>query len=322
MRLLVDNLIEEVRSLTDERNNSGLDDDLDILPALNRAQDRAANILARQYESPLLAYVTLDLQANVSEYAIPEDALEDRVEKIECLVNGYYYPVDRISFRDISQYESAGKVQVPSYYCIVGNKIRLVPTPSGAYDCRMWYLVDPPPLKKASGQIISTNEVSNYVVVDTLDSNLSTTVTAEGNYVSIVDGLTGKPKGFFQIQSISGTRITFRTVPTKTQIQGKTLSSSMTGLEIGVDDFLVIAPASCIPFLRKPLSSYIVQFAVAELVKKMGGPADMEWNILKMLEKEVESSWVGREQTLRVSPKSSKWGRNARNALRIITTSP
>jgi hypothetical protein len=266
--------------------------------------------------------VTLAVNNTTSEYIIPEDSLEDRIEKVECLVNGYYYPVDRISYRDISQYESPGKVQVPSYYAVVGNKIRLLPAPSGAYNCRMWYLVDPPPLKKASGQILSTNEGSNYVVVDSLDANLSATVTEEGNYVSIVDGLTGKPKGYFQIQSITGTRLTFRTVPTKTAIQGKTLNTSMTGLDISVDDYVVIAPGSCIPFLRKPLSTYIVQFAVAELVKKLGGPADMEFNVLKMLEKEVESSWAGREQSLRVSPKSSKWGRNTRNALRVITTSP
>jgi len=323
MRLLVDNLIEDVRSLTDERNAEGLDDVRDILPALNRAQDRAASILARQYESPMLTYIDVVTTGTVAEYTIPEDCLEERIEKIELKVQGYYYAIDRVSFRDLTQLEYPVPLALPRHYCVIANKYRLVPAPAGIYSLRLWYLKDPPPLKKSSGQITvinTSNLTAQYLVVNSIGADLSATTTEEGNYISVIDGQTGAPKGFFQIQSITGNRINIRSTPTKPAIQGKTLGTTLVGLSIEVDDFVVVAPASCIPFLKKPVSNYIVQFAVAEIVKKLGGPADMEMNVLKMLEADVTSSWVGREQSLKVTAKSTRWGRNNRNYIRIPTS--
>ena len=52
--IAVNDLIDEVRSMLDEDNRTSVSDTADILPALNRAQNYAANILSRHYESHYL----------------------------------------------------------------------------------------------------------------------------------------------------------------------------------------------------------------------------------------------------------------------------
>src|ERR1019366_101193 len=98
-RLTTQNLINDVRSLLDEANQASISDLTDILPALNRSQDVASNILARVYESPLLAYEILPLQGGIQEYPIPRTAFENRIEKVEIQIpSGVYNPVKRISY--------------------------------------------------------------------------------------------------------------------------------------------------------------------------------------------------------------------------------
>ena len=55
--ITVDDIINELRSLTDEFNEDQLQAERDILPELNRAQERAYQILSRVYPEPLLTYV-------------------------------------------------------------------------------------------------------------------------------------------------------------------------------------------------------------------------------------------------------------------------
>ena len=144
----VANLVEEVRQQLDEMNRDSVSTEADILPTLNRASDFASDILTRKYPEPLLKYATLDLQAGVSEYDIPEDVFEDRILKLETTVpvgvgRANYIEIQRISYRDITNYESATISSFPLYYCIIGRKIRIVPQPSGSYDARMWMIRNP-----------------------------------------------------------------------------------------------------------------------------------------------------------------------------------
>ena len=169
----VDDLVDQVRSQIDEDNIDSIDTDVDILPALNRAQDFAFNILARHYEEPLLSTTTLELFAGTSEYPMPENAFEDRLEKVEISIGGSQFEVQRISFRDLSFYETSLQVNVPYYYTVVGRKIRFVPEPTGTYNARIWYLREPVELGLTQGRITRVEADSNYVVVDAPGSALT-----------------------------------------------------------------------------------------------------------------------------------------------------
>lgn len=305
-RLTTTDLIEEVRSLLDESNRANVSDELDILPALNRAQDVAANILARHYESPLLTYKSLQLTQGQSEYDIPEDAFEQRIEKCEVYITSVYYPIKRIDYRDITLYETPTRTNVPYYYAVIGQKFRLLPSPTAVYPLRIWYLKDPEALVAPQGRITVVNTSSNYVVVDEIGTDITSAMDDLNSYVNLIDGQTGVIKATMQVQSIAGGRVTFKSSPSRATVLNKTISSSLPAT-VEPDDYLCTIHGSCIPVFKKPFSNYLIQFAVAEIQRKLGGPADIELKVRDELEKIVERSWVGRENFLRVQKRNRNW---------------
>lgn len=304
-RLTTTDLIAEVRSLLDEQNVEQIRDVEDILPALNRAQDAAANVLARHYQDPLLAQISFQTTANEAEYDIPEDAFEQRVEKVELRLaqgaNGVYAPIERISFRDIADFDAPLNANVPYYYAVVGRQIRLVPTPTGSLTLRIWYMKDPEPLVLPQGRITIVNETSNYIVVDSVGEDLTTEVDQLNSYITVTDGETGQVKGRFQIQSIVGSKITLRSAPLRTSVLEKDVLSSLTGAQIKADDLVSTIHGVPLPFMKKPLTNFLISYAVADIrINKLGKEAGLLPQQIEMFQEQVERSWVGRENTIRV----------------------
>lgn len=304
--ITVQDLIENVRSQLDEENRANIRDVEDILPALNRAQDYASNILSRHYESPLVAYKSVDLVSGQNEYDIPEDAFEQRLEKVEVYLTQVYYPVKRLDYRDLTLYETPTKTNVPYYYAVIGSKFRLIPTPTASYTLRLWYLKDPPALVKPQGRITLINTASNYLIVDEAGEDLSTDLTSLDSYVNLIDAQTGNVKCTLQVQSVQGNKITFKSSPNRSTVMNLDVSSAIPST-VEQDDYICLAKGSCVPFFKKPFTNFLIQYAVAEIQRKLGGPADIEQQVLKGLEQQVERSWVGREVSHRVQKVSKQW---------------
>lgn len=320
--ITVDDLISQVRSLLDEDNRVSVSDELDILPALNRGQNYASNILSRHYESPLLAKKDVTTVNGQMEYDIPKDAFEQRLEKLEVRLNNIFYQMKRIDYRDISLFENQSSTSIPYYYCVIGNTYRIIPASNAIYPLRIWYLKDPLPLVKLQGRINIVNAASNYVIVDEVGSDLTTETDQLNSYVNIIDGRTGERKASFQLKTVNGNRLTFKTSPARTTVLGTGIDTDMADLLINQDaenrrdgadvviepdDYVCVVKGGCVPFFKKPYSNFLVQYAVAEIRRKLGGPAELEQRVLKDLEEQVERSWVGREQSLRVKKVNGAW---------------
>lgn len=325
--ITVDDLIADVRSLLDEDNRLSVSDEEDIIPALNRAQNYAANILSRHYESPMLKKIEVQTINGRMEYEIPEDAFEQRIEKIEIKVNEIYYPLKRIDYKDISLYENKNSTAIPYYYCIVGNRYRIIPSSNATYPLRVWYLQDPAPLVKSQGRINVVNSASNYIIVDNIGSDVTTEADNLNSYVNIIDAQTGIRKGTFQIKTINGNQITFKTSPTvrptssnptNTNVLNTTIDTDMNNLSVNLedegpdvviepDDYISVISGTAIPFFKKPFTNFLIQYAIAEIRRKLGEGNGLEQEVLKSLEQQVERSWVGREQSMRVKKASNNW---------------
>lgn len=313
---LVDDLISDVRSLLDEENQAAVDDVRDILPALNRAQDFASNILARHYDDPMLVYKNVTLSSGQQEYDIPDDAFEQRLEKVELKNGQTFYPLERISYRNITLFETTSKINIPYFYCVIGNKYRLIPGPTNINSLRIWYLFDPLALVQQQGRITLVNATDNYVLVDEIGEDLTTESDQLDSYVNIIDGQSGVRKASFQIKSMTDNKITFKTTPSRISVLNIDINDDLAtivdneGLPVTVnqDDYVCIIKGSCIPFFKKPFSNYLIAYAVAELsVIKLGGDATMIQQVKDDLEKQVEHSWVGRESTMVVKKKNPQW---------------
>lgn len=311
----VANLADEVRQQLDELNRDTVSTEADILPTLNRAVDYASDILTRKYPEPLLKYTTLDLEDGVSEYDIPEDVFEDRVLKLETAIpsgssnRANYLEIQRISYRDISDYESTSTGAFPQYYCIIGRKIRIVPQPSGYYNARMWVIRNPEKLVLPLGRVTRVRD--NYIVVDEASGNLTTQSDQLASYVNVVDGQTGEIKGSLQIQSIVDNKITFRSSVDRPAVLNRQITKGttpVTDLLTQEDDYICAIDGICVPYFGRPTSNFLIQYAVAEISRKLGGNAETEEAILKKFEQQVERTWAGRQQDLRIKKKSNVWG--------------
>lgn len=307
------NLVDEVRSQLDEENADSVSTDRDILPTLNRAQDYAFDIYARRYPEPILKHALLTLVADQQEYDIPEEVFEDRILKIEIQVptggvGSTFAEVQQISYSDLSDYESASKTNIPIYYCIFGRTIRFVASTTGTYPARIWYLRDPEKLVLPQGRITVINQSSNYVIVDQAGSSLTTESDQLGSYVNIVDGQSGIIKGSLQIQSINaGNRIVFRTVPQRSSVLNRSIST-ISNLVFEIDDYLSPIDGSCVPYYGRPTCNFLIQFAVAEITRKLGGDAATEESVLTKFETQVERTFSKRQQITRVKKRSYIWG--------------
>jgi len=304
----VSSFMEEVRSMLDEDNRDSITDREDILPALNRAQDYATNILSRHYESPLLKFKIIDAVPGQLDYPIPEDAFEERLEAVEVSVSGQFSKLSRINFRNIADYEVQSAALVPFYYSVIGDKFRILPGPS-AYPLRLWYLVDPLPLVPSQGRITKVDYVSTFIVLDVVGESLTTEADQLNSYINIINGKTGEVKGSYQIKTISGNKINLKTIPSRLTVEGSVISSSLEENLISEDDLVSVVSGTCVPFFKKPVSNFLVQYAVADLRRKLGDDSGMDERLKQSLEDQVKKSWVGREQSMRVSQVNNTWRR-------------
>lgn len=303
-----EDMVSDVRSLTDEPSNDAVDTDTGILPALNRGLDHAVDILSRRYPEPFLEYTTLQLNGTDQEYDIPEQCFEDRLLRVEiALPSNVFQEVRQISFSDATIYESPAKVAIPQLYCIVGRKIRFLSAPSGTYSARLWYMRNPDELVLPQGRITAVNVTGNYVIVDSVGSDVSTESDTLDSYVNIVDGTTGLVKWSGQVQVLEENQIIFRTAPTRSSVAGREISGELP-VTVELDDYVCNIRGTCVPQFGAPLSNFLIQFAVSDITRQLGGDVPSEEEILKKFEKQVGSTWAGRPTTMRIKRRSVAWG--------------
>lgn len=309
----VDNLVAETRSMLDEANVDSIDTNTDILPALNRAQDYAFDVLARKYPEPILTYSYMNLSSGVAEYSIAEDVFEDRILKVEIRIpsgsgNDQFREIQRVSYNDMSEYETPGLSNMPYYYCIFGRTIRLSSAPTGNYGVRIWYLRNPEKLVLPQGRITIVNTASNYVIVDQAGSDLTTESDQLGSYVNLIDGQTGVIKGSLQIQILQDNKLAFRAVPLRSTVLNREIAGSITGLAVNADDYVCNVAGIAVPYYGQPTCNFMIQYAVSELTRKLGGNGQEQEQVLEKFEKQVERTWVKRENTTRIKKRSKIWG--------------
>lgn len=305
----VEDIARSVRARIDEMNRDSVDTERDIVPALNRALEYATDIYARIYPDPYIAYESLDLVNGQAEYDIPDDVYEDRLVKVDVKVtDNTYNEVQRVSYQNLALYETESKSNTPFYYAIIGRKIRLVPRPLGGYDLRLWFVKNPEQLVLPQGRITLVQPTGQYLVVDNVGSDLSTESDSLSNYINVINFRTGEIKATYQIASIDGSRIYIRTSPSQTTSQGRDIATTLVDTPITRDDYICLSTGTCVPYLASPTTNFIIQFAIAEISRQLGINSVEEEQVLAKFEKQVQTTWAGREVTTRVVKRSGAYG--------------
>lgn len=298
-------LVGAIRAQLDETNTATVKDAEDLYPCLNRAQDYAANVLARHYPEPLLTSLDMATVAGQATYQIPEDCYEDRLLKVELSSAGRWRELNQITYRELSDYDIPESGTTPSFFAIVGRNFRLVPKPTGIWTIRIWYLRTIDKLVPPQGRIVLANVTSNYVVLDSVGLDLNTTT---GSYVNVIDGTTGLVRTTLQIQSIVGSRVTFRSAPLRTLVQGRTVATALADDTVDTDDYLALVEGTCVPqALGGSVTNFIIQYAVNEITRKLGGETIPEDKLLGDLETQLQKAATGRQSTLRIAKRAGSW---------------
>jgi len=309
----VEEIATSVRARLDEMNRDSIDTERDILPALNRALEYAVDIYARHYPDPYIASTILPLINGQQDYEMPENVFEDRVVKVDLKgTTNYYQDIVRVSYRDLANFETEGTTATPFYYATLGRKLHVVPTPSGTYSLRIWYIQNPEQLVLPQGRVTVVNTTSNYIVVDSPGSQLTTESDQLESYVNIINSKTGEIRATLQIASIDDGRVNFRSARSRDEVLGRAVGNSLVGTGTAIDDYICICTGICVPYLSSPTSNFLIQFAVAELARQLGVNGQEEEQVLQKFEDQVKKTWSGREPTTRIAKRSQAFGTNIR----------
>lgn len=311
--MLVDSMLDEVRNLADEANTSDVSD-ADILASLNRAQQKLVRIATRKYNPIFMREATISSFSG-REATIPEYAYGLKINSIDVIQGSNAYPVLPAQIRKMSALETSGTSSIPSHYTLRGDKILLYPTPSSGVSLRVRYQVRPPELVKQQGRITDIDSLaSDILYVDSLGSDLTTSIDNLKAFVNIIDGTTGLVKDTAQISAIDTTnkKLTFKSSSLdRTLVWGQTVGTSLS-TDIALDDYVTIANGTCIPTLTRDYSDFLIQYAVVEVLNRLGIPSQEAYAHLKELEDDVSRMWSGRPSNRRVTQRSKHWGRRLR----------
>jgi hypothetical protein len=318
-RSLVDSIIEEVRLVTGESNDSGSVSDELLLSLLNRAQTEAAQLLARHYPEAVVTYTDIPIVANIQDYELPEDILEERVLKMEYIQSALTnpYPMERITFDsdEASYYTGSSTAVEPERYMQLGTsrEVRVFPVPSGGGSLRMWYAKVPTDLVKSQGRIKSIVNATT-IELDALGDEISSNQDEDGSHLCIVDGTTGAIKAVLEVAGINPTVetvITFSTTPITAEVEGiPVVACPDLTTAVNVGDYVCLAPFTCIPTIRQPILNYIKQYAIALVQTNLGAEHEVAYRALKDMQKFVEDMDRSKPNAFRVRMKSDAYGGN------------
>jgi hypothetical protein len=311
MSILVDDLILQVRSQTDEANDDDVTDP-QIIRALNRAQRHASNILARKFEEIMWDSTTVTTTGGTREYDIPTASFGSRIEKIEVATDdssNVRYKLQRLSNHKTTNFITSSQTDIPTHYSIKRNKFEVYPTPKSNLTLHVHYFKRAEDFVKQQGRVETIDTSNNYITVDSIGSDVSTSTDGFGAYINIIDYRTGNIKRTLQVSALDSTsgQITFKSSGlTRSTVLGHTVSTSI-GSDVAVDDYVCLVTGTCVPEIDEAYTDYIIQHAVVAIRRRLGEPTNEDFAELKELETELLKSWVSREQSRRVRKGSKSW---------------
>jgi hypothetical protein len=312
--MIVDDIINEIRSLCDEWNEKQLSTTEDILPSLNRGQEKAYKSLSRVYPDPILEYIEI-AGITTQEYDLPENIWEDKVLRME-----WFNATDRrpricsnVGLRLLAQMSTTiQSVESPEAHTIFSRTIRFNATPKGTYTLRIWYLREIDPLVMRYGRVTDTDSATNTIYLAEASSDFDPTSSSDpfDQYVNVVDGQTGQIKFSGQILSWDGAdTLRFKTSPDRGSVMNRTINSGSIGTLISVDDYVCSIKGTCVLYFFDTVHAFIVQYAAAEMKRKLGYAYDVDQQLLKDFESEVKKTYMGRDMKMRVVQNNPNWMR-------------
>lgn len=307
-------LIQEIREQTNEHNEVPLSDAA-ILRVMNRGLRYVTSELARTWEEPLvaLAYYSASTYDPDVGFPLPDDAFEERITYVRVDTPAAPTPIPARSYSQVSALDVRGSRSfIPAAYYQKGRALFLVPRPASTYPILVDYVRLPDSYVKPIGRVSDVNLTANSVVLEDINLDLISAASDQRkSFVNVIDGLTGIVKFTMQVARIDGSLVTFRTVPTRTTIDARPISTTMDPLVavVDADDYLCSSDGTCVSQLGQAFVSYIVEYAAAEIGRSLNDSmVQISASIAKRAEEAARQQRQGRPNVIRVKNRSKVWG--------------
>lgn len=306
---LVEDLIQQVRDVTDEDNVNDISDEF-IIRALNRAQQDLVSEITRKYNPQFMQEVILtqadfktDLQGKARVATLPTRSFAYRVNSVDAKIGDTWTPVRQVPFSHTLALDIESGTSLPVVYSMQGNKIYVYPNIDQLAQLRIRYQVRPPKLVATQGRVTEIGE--NYVIVDDIGTGLSSSVDDLTAFINFVDSGTGLIKGTAQVVGLNeaSNRITIQVSSpnlSRTSVFGFTVSAAVP-TDLSLDDYVCLASGTCIPYLASDLSNYHVELAAFHVKRALGTVGQADFSERDRVIERITKLWSGRENTMKIN---------------------
>ena len=305
-RLLVENLMTEIRRYAGEMNDDGSISDELLIDTLNRAQQECEMLLSRHTPDSLLTYTDITTDGTSTEYDMPEDCAEGRIQMVDFREGtNSPIPLEPSNTYENWLYEAdSTSTGYPSNFMELGydRQLRILPKAKAGLTLRIWYVRELPDLVVSQGKITVVNTGTETLTLDEVGDDITASLNEEGSHLSIIDGQTGARKGVIEVRSVDEDTgdVVIQTTPEVSAIDNVTVASTLVGMGVNAGDYVCVGPSSCICQIKSPVTNYMIQYAFALIQQVNGADAQMAYAALSRLEKFVSGREKGKPNKLRV----------------------
>lgn len=304
----VEDLVQQVRDVTDEDNTSDVSDAF-IIRMLNRAQQDLVSEITRKYNPQFMkeTYLTAsDFSADSNSITrvatLPSQGFGFRINYVEAKIGDTWYTVSQVPHNFTVPYDTTNAASLPVVYAIQGNKLYVYPDASQLTQMRIRYQFRAPKLNKSQGRITAYSSANNTITLDALGSNLSTSVDDLSAFVNIIDSQTGVVKATLQVSGINTTTkvLTLKSSSlSRANVYGYTVGTALPS-DISLDDYVCLASGTCVPYLSMDLSNYHVELAAFHVKRALGTVDGADYSERDRIIDRIQKMWSGREYTMKI----------------------
>ena len=245
---------------------------------------------------------------------MPENIWEDKIRRMEWFKpNVQPLVCEEQPLAILAKYSSDIIQNTPQVYKLFGRKIRFCAPPSGLYGLRIWHLREIDSLQQPIGRISALDLANNTVYLSDVNEDFDPTASNLTEYVNVIDGQTGKIKGSFQIRAWDEVEtMQFKTIRDRSSVLNRTISTNFDDISVSEDDYICPIKGTCVLWFSDAVHTFIVQYAAAEMKRKLGYAYDVDQNLVKDFEVDLRKTYAGRDQKMQIKQSNPNWMKGSR----------
>lgn len=301
---VVEDLIQQVRDVTDEDNTEDVSDAF-IIRMLNRAQQDLVSEITRKYNPTFMDEVVLtasDFTSDVSGVARVADlskymqSVAFKINAVDAKVGDAWTPVRQVPFSHTLALDTKTGTSLPVIYSVQGSRMYVYPNVDTLVQLRIRYQMRPPKLVATAGRVLEVGE--DTILITDASAFEGSNEESLTNYANIIDPFTGAVKATFEVGYAEGSNELNIVSSNRASVFGRAITNSP---EIAVDDLVCHASGTCIPYLVSDLTNYHVELAAFHVKRALGTIDTADFQERDRVIERISKIWSGRENTMKIN---------------------